>query len=264
MIPWVIVGAGRLGSALAWLADDLGVEVRAAWSNSRRPDVPAAEIVVGDLRLLDPHLGGAIGWVTVIDSQIARVASELVTGLGPADVVVHASGSLSSRILREAGVAGPVGSIHPLLSVNDPRRAISSLSQCAWTIEGDYAALQFARWFLSSIDVDPFVIDPEVKSLYHASAVASSGLVTALMDVAFELAAGAGFDADEARHLLLPLVRATIDNLDKAETAEALTGPVARGDFETIERHLKSMEGLSSSTREVYEVLTRRARELMD
>lgn len=264
LIPWVIVGGGRLGSALSWLARDLGVEVRAVWSRSQKPDAYGKELVVGSIDEIRDFIGGCIVWITVSDDAIADVAAELVEDLKPADIVIHASGSQSSAILKAAGVRGPVGSIHPLLSVGEPRSAARAFSECAWTVEGDYAAIKFAHWLLGEIGVDPFVIQPEKKAIYHASAVASAGLLTALMDVAFELAREAGFDEFEARDLLLPLATSTLANLREMDPGEALTGPVARGDDATIERHLASMQTLSDSTREVYEVLTRRSRQLVE
>lgn len=264
MIPWVIVGGGRLGQALAWLARDMGVTVRAIWSRSQISDAPAKNHVRGDLSELSPFLGSAIVWITVTDSAIVEVARGIRDDLKPADVTLHASGSLPSTALKDAGIMGPVGSVHPLLSVHDPRHAVDAFKRCSWTIEGDYAARQFARWFLGRLEVEPYVVDPSDKVLYHASAVASAGLVTALMDVAFELAREAGFDEYQSRDLLLPLAMSTIENLRLSEPGEALTGPIARGDEDVIRQHLEAMEGLPESTRQVYEVLTKRSRELVD
>ncbi len=264
MIPWVIIGGGRLGQTLARVAESIGVEVRAIWNRSTPLEAPAEHHVYGDLRDLGPHLGGAIVWVTVVDSAISETASTIADYLKPADVVVHASGSQSSTILREAGVSGPVGSIHPLLSIHDPERAAAAMRECAWTVEGDYAALQFARWFLGEIGIEPYEVKPDTKVLYHAAAVTSAGLITSLMDVAFEMAREAGFDRFEARELLIPLALSTLENLADSQTADALTGPIARGDENVVARHLEALADVSDSAKKVYEVLTERSRGLKE
>lgn len=265
-IPWVILGAGRLGSTMAHLAPRLGVELRAAWSRSGCPKgLPKTHELEGSIESTFEYLGGSIVWITVADEAIPEVAAAIASRLRPADIVVHCSGVLDSRVLREAGIKGPVASIHPLLSIAEPRKAIDRLSDCAWTVEGDFPAVAFAKWMLGRIGVDPFEIEPENKVLYHASAVSAAGLLDALMDVAFSLAQTSGFSQEQSRTLLLPLARSILENLETRNTASSLTGPVARGDEDVVALHTAAIAATGDeSALEVYKVLTERGRLLRD
>lgn len=265
-IPWVVLGCGRVGTTIAHLSQELNVNLRAVWSRSVVPKhLPKTVEVEGDIEQVFEHLGGSIVWITVADDVIEEVARKVAPMLRPADIVVHCSGLLDSRVLRRAGIKGPVASIHPLLAITDAKQALKRLSECAWTVEGDFPAVVFAKWMLGQLGVDPFEIQADQKVLYHASAVTAAGLVDALMDVAFGFAESAGFSHEQARALLLPLARSTLSNLENRDTASALTGPVARGDEETIARHLAAIEASDTELAlRVYRTLTERARVLLD
>lgn len=255
-----------MGATIAQLAPRLGVELRAVWSRSGCPKgLPKTTELDGGIESTFEHLGGSIVWITVADEAIPEIAAAIANRLRPADIVVHCSGLLDSRVLQTAGIHGPVASIHPLLSIADPRNAINRLSGCAWTVEGDFPAVAFAKWMLGKIGVDPFEIEPEDKVLYHASAVTAAGLLDALMDVAFSFADASGFSQEQSRTLLLPLARSILENLETRNTASSLTGPVARGDEDVIARHITAIAEMGDeSALAVYKVLTDRARLLRD
>jgi predicted short-subunit dehydrogenase-like oxidoreductase (DUF2520 family) len=165
-------------------------------------------------------------------------------------------------VLRNAGITAPVGSVHPLLSIADPAEALPRMSEAFWTVEGDRTAVWWARGWLARMEVEPQTIDAEAKVLYHAAAVASAGLLVALMDGAFTLAEGAGIDGETARRMLLPLARSTLDNLSEMSSREALTGPLARDDHETIARHRAAIARLGDENlAALYDILTDRLRE---
>lgn len=263
MIPWVIVGCGRVGTALALLAEQIGVPVAAAWDRDGPPRVPAQQRLSGSLDVLRDVVRDAAVLITVSDDAIAAVAGALAPLLRDAAVVAHCSGSVPSTILTDAGVTAPVVSVHPLLAVADPFAAVHHFPEAAWTIEGSSAGVWWARGWLALIDVDAVTIQPRHKALYHASAVTSAGLLVALMDVAFEFAEAAGISREQARTMLLPLARSTLENLETLSSAEALTGPIARDDEETVDAHIAAMGELSDgSAQEIYEALTARSRRL--
>ena len=265
-IPWIVLGAGRFGSAIAQLGLELGVTVRLVWNRSdfNAPN-PKIKKSVGELETIFDHVGGCIVWICVADDAIEEVAGAIAPYLRPADIVVHGSGSLDSQVLRRAGVNGPVASIHPLLSIGEARRATQAFSECAWTIEGDFPALSFARWMLGQIGVEPIEIEASQKVLYHTAAVMSAGLLDALMDAVFAVAEEAGFTSEQARAMFLPLAGSILKNLEEKDTAQALTGPVARGDEEVLRRHLRALEKLDDpELLAVYRVLTDRSKSLLE
>ena len=271
--PWIIVGAGRVGRALALLANLHDAKVIATYNRSAQ----AAEItgalledsssaLAGDLDVLMPVFDEAttpLVWITVADDALEEVAHAIADWIPEDAVVLHTCGSISSTVLSEQGIRARVGSLHPLLAIADPHDALDAMRRCTWTVEGDPIAVQVAQDVLAPLEVKALAIKPEAKALYHASAVTSAGLLVSLMDAAFAMAGNAGLSALQAREMLLPLARSCIDNLERLPPNEALTGPVARGDDATLARHRRALER-HADLLEVYEVLTSRAKRLVE
>ena len=271
--PWAIVGAGRVGKTLGLLARRLGIPLVATWNRTPEAAQATAELLDLDSERtlwgpLDELAGAAVDqaevvWVTVVDDAVASAAADLAAHIGSQKVVLHTAGSLSSRVLGEAGVSASVGSLHPLQAITDPRTAVEFLPKAAWTVEGDPEAIAYAMDLMARIGVEPVQIDPRAKTLYHASAVTVADLLVSLVDAAMSMAELAGMSRRQARRLLVPLARSCVDNLERQEPAEALSGPAARGDQTTIERHLRALEEVDDEQlRAIYEVLTERAKKL--
>ncbi len=268
---WAIVGAGRVGRTLGLLANRLGIPIASTWNRSADA-ARATDELLGPVRALHGPAeqcasalleDADVVWVTTIDSTIADVAGALAPHLRAHQLVLHAAGSLSSQVLSEAGIRVPVGSLHPLQAITDPETAVEALSDVAWTVEGASEAVEFARELMGRVGVEPVEIDSSKKTLYHASAVTTANLLVALMDAAFAMAEEAGMSREQARRLMLPLARSCVENLERQPTADALSGPAARGDQATIERHLEALRLLDDEQlARVYEVLTERAKRL--
>lgn len=254
--PWVILGAGRVGRTLSRLAEKLGVEVRAVWN--RTPHAEAG--FSAPLASIGEAAVGAVVWVTVADAAINEVSAQLAALPHARAIVLHCSGSRPSTVLRDAGLSADYGSVHPLFAIADPDSAVERLAECHWSVEGTPRATAFGRELLGRIGAPVVEIDPEAKTLYHASAVASAGLVVALLDAAIAIAGAAGIEAETARRMLVSLTRTAVDNLQEHTPAEALTGPAARGDLTTIEAHLRALEALEDpELAEIYRILNARA-----
>lgn len=271
LLPWVIVGAGRVGRALALLAEVHGATISATWNRSEDAARTTSALLgapscarFGELDVLRDVLAGpALVWITVSDDALEDVAREVADWISEDSIVLHTCGSISSEVLSQQGIRAHVGSLHPLLAIADPHEALDAMGRCTWTAEGDDLAVETAQRVLSPLGVEAMAIKPSAKALYHASAVTSAGLLVSLMDAAFAMASEAGLSAQQARQMLLPLARSCIDNLEKMSSAEALTGPVARGDEATLARHRKSLRS-HPDLLEVYEVLTRRGVAMLD
>lgn len=266
-LPWVIVGAGRVGCALGVLARDLGLEVRAFYNRTRpraeraaRWMPPGARALWGDLEVLGPALEGgpALVWVTVVDDALEEVAATIAPWVDPGGITLHTAGSLGARVLRRAGVPTPCGSLHPLQAMADPAQARAAMARCVWTLEGDAPAEAWARALMGRIGVEPVAVRPQGKALYHASAVTAANLLVGLLDAAYEMAGLASIPRAQARQMLLPLARSCLENLERRDPADALTGPAARGDTSTLARHLEALAD-HPELRQLYEVLTARA-----
>lgn len=269
---WAIVGAGRLGTTLGLLAKKLHIPVDATWNRTAEAARKSSDLIEPEHTYHGPleHVasrivaGVDVVWICVVDAEIAAATQCLAPFLVEDQVVLHAAGSLSSGILKDAGVPGPVGSLHPLQAITDPPVAVERLAKSAWSIEGDAPAVALGRALMARIGVDPVAIDSDRKTLYHASAVTAANLLVALMDAAFQMAEHAGMSREDARRMMLPLARSCVENLERQDTAHALSGPAARGDLATIARHLEALRGLGEpQLAEIYEVLTQRALGLM-
>ena len=165
-------------------------------------------------------------------------------GTMPRATVLHTSGALSSDVLTPLAQIGfHTGSLHPLVSVSEPRAGARGLHGAFYCLEGDATALRIARAIVKDLQGSSFSIRPESKALYHAAALMAAGHVTALFDLATELLAACGLKKSQAREVLLPLVESAVRNLQVSTPEKALTGTFARGDVATVRRHLAALSG---------------------
>jgi predicted short-subunit dehydrogenase-like oxidoreductase (DUF2520 family) len=206
------------------------------------------------------------------DSAIGSVVSELTAlskkDVGPATrksrTALHTSGAISSQILNPLRLAGFVtGSLHPLVSVASTNAGPEIFRDVYFCLEGDARANRVGRTLVTQLGGRSFTIKPQSKLLYHAAAVMASGHVVALFDLALSMLRACGLSEGEAQRVLLPLLSSTTANLKKNKPARALTGPYARGDFETARRHLIALrESALDDADDVYKILARHSLDL--
>ena len=157
--------------------------------------------------------------------------------------VLHTSGALSSEILQPLKNIGfQTGSLHPLISVSEPRAGATALGEAFYCLEGEPSAIRVARRIVRDLGGRSFSIESRHKALYHAAAVMSSGHVTAVFDIAIEMLKHCGLPESNARRVLLPLLESTWKNLVTSDPANALTGTFARGDEATVAKHLAALD----------------------
>jgi predicted short-subunit dehydrogenase-like oxidoreductase (DUF2520 family) len=204
-------------------------------------------------RGLKLSVGGPPPWLAearvvvlaVGDDALASCVGDLARagGLGPAHVVLHLSGALSHEALRPLQALGAAtGSMHPLMTLGaDTARAARRFRGATFVLEGDFGAVAVADAMVRRLGGLPVTLAPERKSAYHAGAVFASNYVVTLLAVAVRLLNDAGIGRETAVAALLPLTRATLENVAVDGPAAALTGPVARGDVATVRRHLAAL-----------------------
>jgi predicted short-subunit dehydrogenase-like oxidoreductase (DUF2520 family) len=179
--------------------------------------------------------------VTVQDSQLEPALAELeAAALAPGAVVLHASGSAypirALRRLRDLG--HPVGTFHPLVPIPRPDRA-PALMRGAWVgVDGDPEAVRAATALAVATGARVLAIPSQGRAAYHAAAVMASNFPTVLAGLAASLMNSVGVDETSARAAVRHLMRAAVTNLAEAEPDVALTGPITRGDVETVASHL--------------------------
>jgi predicted short-subunit dehydrogenase-like oxidoreductase (DUF2520 family) len=227
-----VVGAGRAGRSLAAALEEVGWPVEPM--PGRDDDVRAAAAGVDLLVIATP------------DAAIAAVAR----AVEPSDAVVaHLAGSLGPDVLwphpRRAA-------IHPLVSMPNPQIGARRLRAGGWFgIAGD----PMASRVVDALGGRPIEVADEQRAAYHAAGCIASNHVVALLGQVERVAAPLGLPVD----VYLDLVRGSVESVAELGPAAALTGPAARGDWATIDRHLAALD---PDERSSYREMVRLARKL--
>lgn len=256
-----IIGSGRTGLSLGLLLHR-NAAVERLTITGRRPAAPEHPLFPADAEYrpsLDAVPDAVDGIVIAVpDGAIREVADRIAALPVPGSIpVLHTSGSRSTDVLGALAVRGhPVGSAHPLAAIADPVSGAERLRGVAWGIEGTGSARALAETVVQACGGRMLSIAPGGKPLYHAAAVFASNYAVALLAVAERLMDAAGVPGGEARTALAGLARGAVENVALSGPAAALTGPVVRGDVETVALHL---ERLSEAERPLYCSLGREA-----
>ena len=241
-----VLGAGRLGTTLAAALRAAGVAVDGP---AQRGEVPHGDAIV----------------ICVPDAEIAG-AAEAVAGAAP--LVGHTSGATPLAALAPAAAAGAdVFGLHPLQTFPAPRTdadaALAAFAGAGCAVAGSSAAaLAAAAGLARRLGMAPFVIDDAQRPAYHAAASVASNFLVTLEAVAERIAGGAGISPAEARRLLAPLVRATVESWAAAGPERALTGPVARGDDATVAAQRAAVAATDPDLLPLFDALVERTRAL--
>lgn len=184
-------------------------------------------------------------FITTQDAIIKDIAEKLTKErlYKEGQVWIHCSGSQPSAIMcRKPGI--PVGflSVHPLQAFADIETALSLIEGTHFGLEGDSPQTEeLGEAIVQVLGGIPHKIDPEQKTIYHAGAVAASNYLVALASLAVKLFNQAGINREDALASILPLIAGSYQNIAKVGLPQALTGPIARGEVEVIEKHLKEI-----------------------
>jgi predicted short-subunit dehydrogenase-like oxidoreductase (DUF2520 family) len=232
--PLVVVGGGRVGGSLARAAELAGLDVRLAGRD-------------------ESFSGAGVVLLCVPDEVIAEVCRRVAETNPP--LVGHVSGASTLEVLaaaRDRGVS--TFSLHPLQTFADGETAVAGTP--AAIAGSDEAAISYARSVAEALGMRPFEVPEESRAAYHAAAAMASNLLVALEESAAELVERLGIE--DARELLAPLVLRTAANWAERGPA-ALTGPIARGDHTTVERHREALAESAPDLLPVYDALAARA-----
>jgi predicted short-subunit dehydrogenase-like oxidoreductase (DUF2520 family) len=202
---------------------------------------------------VDAVPGEASVLLCVPDDQIAVIAGR-VAPAAPS-LVGHASGATTLAALDAAADRGAgTFSLHPLQTFADGETPVEGI---AAAIAGStQESLSYARALADALGMRPFEVPEEQRAAYHAAAAMASNLLVALEESAAEVLARIG--VDDARHLLAPLVLRTAANWAERGPA-ALTGPIARGDRATVQRHRIALAEDAPELVRLYDALAMRA-----
>lgn len=239
-----IIGLGRVGLVLGRALHASGYRIAAV--SSRDKAKARATAASFDTRVADaPDAARAadLTLLTVSDDAIGTVAAELAAAAAwqPGQFVVHASGASPARVLAAAATHGAqIGAFHPLGAFATPDTPLPD--GITFAIEAT-APLQPLLWQIAlDLGGRPFNLAPDDKTLYHAAAVIASNYTVTLAALATELFERLGATPEQGLQALLPLMRTTLDNLERQGLPDALTGPLIRGDVGTVWRHIQALD----------------------
>jgi predicted short-subunit dehydrogenase-like oxidoreductase (DUF2520 family) len=237
------IGAGTVGTALAILLSQKGYEFIGA-SRRHRESTGRAGRSVSNLRLLDSNQEVAdiaeLVFITTPDVAIGEVAAAVRWRSG--QMVVHCSGADSIDILEPARKAGAmVGGFHPLQTFAGIEQAIANIPGSTFALEAEEPLLTTLKDMAAALGGRWIKLTAGDKVAYHAAAVFACNYLVTLVKMATDLWKTFDIPADQAIPALLPLIRGTLNNIENIGIPQCLTGPIARGDTITVNKHLKTL-----------------------
>ena len=237
-----LIGPGRVGAGLARLLAGRGYTVRSVSGRSpARAEALAATLpdcnAVGPQAVADTC---DLVFITVPDNAIASVAEAIAWRRGQG--VVHCSGALPAAALAAVERHGALpGAFHPLQTLPDAQAACENLPGSFVAIEAEEPLLGKLTGIADSLECAWGYVPPAARPTYHAAAVLVSNYAVALTHAGVALWRALGKTEEEALQALMPLLQGTVHNLRRLGPTPALTGPVARGDWATVERNLAAI-----------------------
>lgn len=224
--PVVIVGRGRLGRALAASLRDVNIDVslvRGRGSASLRERLARARLV----------------WIAVPDRYLAEVEARIARALpSPMPPVVHASGAKTASVLVACKARGaPVAVAHPVVSFGS---CSTRLVGASVVVDGDPRAVRTVRALVRALSARP-VVTPIHGPLYHAALSLAANGTAALAHHALRILVEAGMPEREGCVALAGLIGSVAANVARVGPERALTGPIVRGDVDTVAAHLASL-----------------------
>lgn len=238
-----VIGPGRVGTGLACLLADRGYTVRSVSGKSREH----AEILAAALPQCEAASPQAVAdtcdlvFITTPDNVIASVAETLEWRREQG--VVHCSGALSAAALAVVAQHGAVpGAFHPLQTLPDAQAAFANLPGSFIGIEAEEPLFGQLAGIAESLDCTWGSVPAAARPAYHAAAVLVSNYTVALAHAGIALWQALGKSEQEGLEALVPLLEGTVHNLRRLGPADALTGPIARGDWATVRQNLAAID----------------------
>lgn len=236
------IGAGKVGFSLGKYLSMHGIEISGYCSRSAASAKEAAEFTQSryytDIEEITKDSDTL--FITAPDGAIGEIWDDMRNLPIRDKNICHCSGSIPSTVFFDAESRGAYRySVHPLYAVSSRYNSWHELENAYFTIEGSSAHLPRLRSVFENAGNRVVVIEPGCKTLYHAAAVMVSNQIAALADMGTVLLRKCGFSREEAEAALAPLIADNAAKVAEKGAAEALTGPVERGDEMTVAKHLR-------------------------
>jgi predicted short-subunit dehydrogenase-like oxidoreductase (DUF2520 family) len=252
-----IVGAGRVGRTLARKLRGLGWSIGVVVTRSKNSAIAAVRAIgAGTARgeLTRSILAADIVLISTPDDAIGKVSVALAQIGGEewrGKIVLHTSGALDRSVLAPLARTGAfTGSLHPLQTFSG--RSAPRLEGVVFALEGDRQALRAARRITLALGGVPIVIQGRHKPAYHAAAAFAAGNLLAVLEGATQILMAIGFTRRSAARALIPLIRQMLENFERMGPRNSWTGPLSRGDYATVRKHLDALRRFPKEMLEAY------------
>lgn len=258
-----LIGSGNLAQALGPALRAAGYRIvtvagRNNPASMKRAAALARKLGATAIRLEEAAPQADIIWLCHTDDALADTARKLARKSGWKNkIVLHSSGALSSDVLEPLRRAGAhTASLHPMMTFV-PSTA-PKMKDVPFAVEGDREAEKVATEITARLGAKIFTIKKANKVLYHALGSFSSPMIVATLVTAERVGRGAGLSRQQSRAIMGPILEQTLANYRKRGPAAAFSGPIKRGDLETVRGHLQQLSRVPQA-REVYRALVRSA-----
>lgn len=257
------VGAGNLANALGPALKAAGYSIDVVAGRSRPESQRRTRMLAGRLgakwcSLEEVKPTSGIVWLLHTDDALEATAQKLARSAGwRGKVVLHSSGAMSSDVLASLKKAGAhTASLHPMMTFV-PGTA-PDMSKVPFAVEGDQQAAAVAKQIVRGLGAEIFPIRKSAKVLYHALGSFSSPLIVATLVTAERVGRAAGLSLAQTRKVMAAILQQTMQNYMQRGPEAAFSGPIKRGDLETVRRHLRELKRVPEA-REVYRALVKSA-----
>ncbi|MBC8562181.1 Rossmann-like and DUF2520 domain-containing protein [Jutongia huaianensis] len=251
-----IIGAGKVGTTLGKYLSIHGKNVTGFYSRTHESADEAATFAETETysslcKLVEKS---DVIFITTPDGVIPQVWGDLLHQDISNRIICHFSGSLSSHVFSGREEAGASGiSMHPMYAFSDKFHSYEQFHTAYLTLEGDPEAVAVMKPMWEAIGHHVLTLKAEDKIKYHAAAAMASNEMLGLMQASLDILSECGFSEKDSMALLTPLVQGNIASMLEKGCVNALTGPVERGDAQTVRKHLQALEG--SKAGKIYQSL---------
>ncbi|KTC65335.1 Uncharacterized conserved protein (plasmid) [Legionella adelaidensis] len=241
-----IIGCGRLGKNLALALVNCGLSIGGIYNKHIHTAVCAAKMIgagtaCSSLNDLPP---ADLLFITTPDDVIENIVADIQASTIQLTntLVVHCSGVLSSQILNPLKTQGAlVASLHPQKAITTTCTQ-AMFNGVFFSVEGDSKGVDYLKRLVTQMGAIIFSVNPEKKASYHAASVIASNYLVTLAYWAVNLYEDAGMDTQAAKQITENLMASSLRNIiNNTDCSSALTGPLQRGDIQTITKHLQTL-----------------------
>jgi predicted short-subunit dehydrogenase-like oxidoreductase (DUF2520 family) len=259
-----LVGTGNLAQAIGPALKDAGYTIdavvgRSAIQSRKRAEALALELRSTSVTLEEFQPASDIVWLCHTDDALGDTAQRLARrGNWKGKLVLHSSGALTSEILAPLRRAGAwTASLHPMMTFV-PGGAGIDISKVPFAVEGGREGIAATKEIIRRLKAQVFEIRKEAKVLYHALGSFSSPMIVATLVTAERVGKAAGLTQKEVRKLMTPILLQTTVNYLQRGPGLAFSGPIKRGDLNTVRRHLQDLARVPGAS-DVYRALVKSA-----